>query len=205
MGETDNIHLFERTPMLVKILIGLAAAAAVFAIIVALQPAQFRIARSLTVLAPPAVVFPQVNALRSWEAWSPWATVDPQMKISFEGPPAGVGSAMVWSGNAQVGAGRSTVVESRPCELIRFRLDMTRPFAATSQAEFTFKPDGRATVVTWSMSGRRNFACKAIGLFMDCDKMCGDQFEKGLAKLKAVAESQVPTDRLTKTEVGGTR
>ena len=37
------------------------------------------------------------------------------------------------------------------------------------------------------MSGARNFMFKAVGLFMDCDKMVGDQFEQGLANLQAVS------------------
>jgi hypothetical protein len=29
---------------------------------------------------------------------------------------------------------------------------------------------------------------KAVGLFMNCDKMVGGQFEQGLAQMKAVVE-----------------
>jgi hypothetical protein len=29
-----------------------------------------------------------------------------------------------------------------------------------------------------------------MGLFMSMDKMCGDQFDKGLANLKSVVESE---------------
>jgi hypothetical protein len=39
------------------------------------------------------------------------------------------------------------------------------------------------------MSGRNNFIGKAFGLFVDCDKMVGGQFEKGLASMKAIVEA----------------
>ena len=52
----------------------------------------------------------------------------------------------------------------------------------------SFEPKGEATVVTWSMSGTNSFMGKAVGLFMNCDKMCGDMFEQGLANLSAVTE-----------------
>ena len=39
------------------------------------------------------------------------------------------------------------------------------------------------------MSGKKNFMFKAMGLFMDSDKMVGGDFEKGLADLKSVAEA----------------
>ena len=39
------------------------------------------------------------------------------------------------------------------------------------------------------MFGNNNFMAKAIHLFMNMDKMVGDQFEKGLAQMKSVAEA----------------
>jgi hypothetical protein len=41
------------------------------------------------------------------------------------------------------------------------------------------------------MSGRANFVAKAMGLFLNCEKMAGAQFEKGLANLKSVTEDRV--------------
>jgi uncharacterized protein YndB with AHSA1/START domain len=82
-----------------------------------------------------------------------------------------------------------TITESRPPELVRFRLEFMRPFTSTSTAEFTFTPEGESTVVTWSMSGENNLLAKALHLFMDMDTMIGGNFEKGLAQMKAVAEA----------------
>ncbi|HWA96849.1 MAG TPA: SRPBCC family protein, partial [Pirellulales bacterium] len=93
-----------------------------------------------------------------------------------------------WSGNMQVGAGKMTIVESKPNELIRIRLEFEKPMPGTNMAEFSFKADGGQTRVTWSNSGDKNFVCKAMGLFMDMDKMIGDMFDQGLANLKAIVE-----------------
>lgn len=81
-----------------------------------------------------------------------------------------------------------TITESRPSELVRFRLDFVKPFAGTNVAEFTFKPEGDQTQVTWTMTGTKNFVFKAVGLFMNCDRMVGGQFEQGLADLKSVVQ-----------------
>ena len=172
--------------MLKSILLGLAAIVVVFMIAAALQPADFRITRSATIAASPAVVFEQVNDFQKWNAWSPWAKLDPNAKNTFEGPPAGVGAAFAWSGNSEVGAGRMTITESQPNERIVMRLEFTKPFTATNTTEFTFKPEGSETAVTWSMSGHNNFIGKAMGLIMNCDKMVGGQFEQGFANLKAI-------------------
>ena len=160
----------------------------VFAVIVALQPADFRVARSTLVAAPPPAVFAQVNDFHKWNAWNPWGKIDPSMKQSYEGAPAGPGAVYTWTGNKEVGEGRMTITDSRPSDLIRVKLEFYKPFAATNTAEFSFVPEGNQTRVTWSMFGEKNFMAKAVHLFMSMDKMIGGQFEKGLADMKAAAE-----------------
>ncbi|MET0568545.1 MAG: SRPBCC family protein [Hyphomicrobiaceae bacterium] len=174
--------------MLKKILLGLIAIIAIFAGYVALQPSDFRITRSTTVAAPPAVVFDQVNDFHKWDAWSPWAKLDPNAKAIFEGAPAGEGAVLKWAGNNEIGEGTMTLTESRPGELVRINLEFVKPMPGTSTAEFTFRPQGDQTTVTWSMFGQNNFITRAICMVMNQDKMVGGYFEKGLASLKAVAE-----------------
>jgi hypothetical protein len=180
--------------MFLPIIIALAVIVVLFVVIVASRPSEFRVSRSLAVSAPAETVFDQVNTLRNWEAWNPWGKLDPNCKLTYEGPPSDVGSSYSWAGNAKVGAGRSTIVDSKPSELVRFRLEFFKPMKATNAAEFTFKPEGSKTTVTWTMTGKNNFIGKAFGLIVNCDKMCGDQFEKGLADMKTVAEAAVATE-----------
>jgi len=175
-----------------KLLIGLGVFAAlilVFVIVVAMQPSEFRVSRSAMMSAPAAAIFPHVNELRKWDAWSPWAKLDPNAKNAFEGPAAGQGAAMTWAGNNEVGEGRMTITESKPNELIRLRLDFYKPMAGTSEVEFTFSPEGAQTAVTWSMSGTNNFIGRAMCMVMNMDKMIGGQYEKGLASIKALVEA----------------
>ena len=175
--------------MLAKILVALAVVVAGLAVVIALQPSDFRVSRTATIAAAAPVVFAQVNDFRSWTAWSPWAKLDPAMKQTCEGAPAGTGAIYTWVGNREVGEGRMTIVESRPSDLIRVKLDFVKPLAGTSVAEFTFRPEGDRTAVTWTMTGEKNFVAKAIHLVLSMDRMIGDQFEKGLAAMKTVAEA----------------
>jgi uncharacterized protein YndB with AHSA1/START domain len=176
--------------MLKKILLVLAVVIAAFAVVVALRSPDFRIERSTVIAASPAVVFAQVNDLHKWQEFSPWAKLDPAARYTFEGPPAGQGAALDWAGNRDVGAGRMTIVESRPAELVRFRLEFREPFESVADTEFVFRSAAGGTSVTWSMSGKNNFLARAMCLFMNMDKMVGGDFEKGLANLKAIAEAQ---------------
>lgn len=186
-----------------KILIALALVVVVFLGYVAAQPPAFRITRSATIDAPPATVFAQVNDFHKWEAWSPWAKLDPNAKNSFEGPAAGTGAKFHWAGNKEVGEGGMEITESKPSDLIRIKLDFIKPFAATNTTEFTFVAEGDKTKINWTMSGENNFVGRIFCTFMNMDKMVGSDFEKGLASMKSIAEksaAEKPADEMPAAE-----
>jgi hypothetical protein len=156
--------------------------------VIAMQPAAFVIERFALVGAPADVVYGHVAELRAWEAWSPWAKMDPQMKSTYAGPAAGVGASTSWDG-PQAGTGRMTITATEPGETIDIRLEFLAPFEATNRARFTFVPAGEDTKVVWRMEGSNGFVGKALSLFMDMDEMVGSDFERGLASMKTVAEA----------------
>jgi len=176
--------------LLKKIFLGLILVVATLAAVIAMQPSDYRIERSATMSAPASAPFEQVNDFHNWEAWSPWLEADPEAQVTFEGPPSGPSAIYRWAGNDNVGSGSMTLLESRPNELIRIQLEFLKPFPNACTAQFTFKPEGDQTVVTWSMYGKNGLTGKAIHLFMNMDKMVGEQFDKGLTKMKAVVEAQ---------------
>jgi hypothetical protein len=157
--------------------------------------------------APPDKVFEQVNNLHKSPDWSPFIKLDPNIKYSYEGPESGEGAVYKWSGNDEVGEGSMTIVESKPNELVRMRLDFIRPMKDTSEAVFTFKPEGEKVNVTWAMNGTNSFVEKAFCMFMDLDKLIGDKFSEGLTSMKQIVEAppamkdegQEPKDEPSKT------
>jgi hypothetical protein len=172
-----------------KIAAALAVIVIGFVAFVATRPSEYRVARTVTMAVPASAAFAQVNDFHRWGAWNPWAKIDPAMKQTYEGAPAGPGAVYTWAGNTQVGAGRMTMTESRPNELVRINLEFLKPFAATSIAEFTFRPEGDRTAVTWSMVGQANFIAKIVHLFVDMETMIGGNFERGLADMKSIVEA----------------
>src|SRR6267378_200322 len=179
--------------MIIKIVIGLIVVIGIFLIVVALRSCDFRVERSATLSAPAMVLFEQVNDHHKFAVWNPFMKLDPDVKNTYSGPESGVGAVCSWDGNRDIGAGSCTIIESKPGELVRCRMDWKRPMEGTATVEFTFKPEGGKTVVTWAMYGKNTFTGKAMSLFMDCDKMCGPQFEKGLADLGTVAATSAST------------
>ncbi len=160
---------------------------------IAMRPASFRIQRSAHVSAPPNVVFSIINDLHHWGRWSPYDKRDPNMKKNFAGPTEGPGAIYTWNGNSQVGEGRLTIQESKPGELVRMKLEFSRPFNATNEVNFVLVPVEGGTRVSWIMDGKNNFMTKAMSLFMDMDKMVGTDFEQGLANLNTVVQAGTTT------------
>ena len=175
--------------MWLKILIAVVVLIALLVVIIAMRPSTFRVERVATIAAPAEVVFDKVNNLRGWGAWSPWERKDPDMRRTFGGPPEGVGSTYAWAGDKNVGEGRMTIERSDRPSLIRIKLEFFKPFAGTNTATFTFTPDAQGTKVNWVMDGRYNFISKGVSMVMDMDRMIGNDFEAGLAALKAQAEA----------------
>jgi len=152
------------------------------------RPNAFRIERSLAIAAAPERVFSLVDDLQQWRGWSPWENIDPALKRSYSGPAGGQGAVYAWEGNSKVGVGRMEITESVPHAKIVLKLDFFKPFEAHNTAEFTFKPGGEGTTVTWAMFGPSSFLSKLMGLVFNMDRMVGGQFEQGLANLRKLAE-----------------
>ncbi len=175
--------------MMQKVLVGLIATIGSFVALILLQPSDYQVTRTTTVAAPAQEVFAQIDDFHRWQAWSPWAERDPKVKTSFQGPSSGKGAVFAWSGNNEVGEGRMTLMESQPGALVKIRTDFVKPFVGTSYSDFTLKPDGDGTSLTWSMSGQNDFIGKAICLFVSMDKVLGGEMAKGLAGIKRIAEA----------------
>ena len=176
--------------MIKKILLGFVTVVVtlvvILLIVAATRPANFRVERSATLSAAPMALFEQVNDHRKFAVWNPFMKLDPNVKNTYSGPDSGVGAVCSWDGNRDIGAGSATIIESKPGELVRQRMDWKRPMEGTATVDFTFKPQGDKTIVTWAMYGKNGFMGKVVSVFIDCDKMCGPQFEKGLADLGKV-------------------
>src|SRR3989442_10113526 len=105
--------------MLTKVLIALAVVVVVFVVVVATRPSEYRVARTVTISAPAPAVLAQVNDFHKWDAWNPWAKMDPAMKQTYGGVPAGTGAVYTWTGHKEGGGGRPTPTESPPPEPIQ--------------------------------------------------------------------------------------
>jgi uncharacterized protein YndB with AHSA1/START domain len=174
--------------MLKKIVLAVAVLVAVLVVVIALQPAEFAVERSVAIEAPADVVFALVQSPRAHDQWSPFYHMDPKQVNTYHGPEAGPGAVCEWEGG-ESGKGRMTVTAVKPNQEVDIRLDFEKPMQATNRALFELEPADGGTHVTWRLEGQNGFVGKAFSLVVDMDEMVGGQFEKGLAALKTVAES----------------
>lgn len=149
----------------------------------------FTVERSATINAPASRVYARVIDFRQWAGWSPWDEMDPGMDKTFSGSDAGIGAKYGWSGNRKVGQGSMEIVDATEPSSIHIALDFVKPFKASNSTVFTLQSEGDATNVRWAMIGQKTFMTRVMGLFKSMDSMIGPDFEKGLSRLKSVAEA----------------
>jgi uncharacterized protein YndB with AHSA1/START domain len=158
------------------------------------QPSSYHVERSTVIAAPPARIMPFLVDFHHFKDWSPWEKLDPKMTTSFSGALSGPGAVYEWQGNSKAGAGRMEILSATPTEVVE-KLDFLKPFKSSNTVTYTLDPESPAstnpaTRVTWAMSGPAQFATRVMIVFSPMDKMIGPDFDRGLASLKAAAETQ---------------
>ncbi|MBL0938339.1 MAG: SRPBCC family protein [Gemmatimonadaceae bacterium] len=174
--------------MIKKILLGLCLVVLAVLVYATFQPDSFALERRTTINASPDSVFAHINDFHRWDEWSPWAKLDPNMKVTHGGPPAGSGAVYGWTGNSDVGEGRMTITESVPPSKVVIALDFIAPMEANNITTFTLTPNGAGTDVVWRMEGPMNYLSKLMCVFISMERLIGPDFEKGLAQLKTAVE-----------------
>jgi uncharacterized protein YndB with AHSA1/START domain len=166
----------------------IAAGVAVVLVLAAMKPDTFRVRRSVAINAPPEKIFPLINDFKAWSAWSPYEHKDPAMKRTYSSATSGKGATYAWAGDSNVGAGNMEITEASAPTRLALNLNMTSPIEAHNVVDFSLAPGGSSTTVTWSMRGEVPYCAKIIHVFLDVDRMVGQDFEAGLNSLKAAAE-----------------
>jgi effector-binding domain-containing protein len=176
-----------RTAALVLVIALVALVAIAF-----LLPREVHVEREIHIDAPAATVHTLLNGYRRFHEWSPWADLDPNAKYVITGPDQGIGAKYAWSGDPKtIGSGSEVIVESRPHDLVRSTLDLGGKACTVT---FRVTPEADGSRVAWRLDFDlgANPAARYFGLFTD--SLMGKDFEKGLARLKALAEKQPKAD-----------
>ena len=156
-----------------------------------LLPSSAKVERSIVINASPAAVFPHLNGMRAFHAWSPWSAIDPETQYQFDGPESGIGSRMTWhSGDARVGQGSQEITESKP--YTRVKTQLVFGDQGDGNATFLLEPEGNSTRVRWQFD--TEFGWDLLGRYVGLmlDGMVGTSYDKGLKDLKQRIEQTPP-------------
>jgi uncharacterized protein YndB with AHSA1/START domain len=153
-----------------------------------LLPNEVTVQRQTVINAPPEKVFALVGGYKRFNEWSPWAELDPKTEYKFEGPESGIGAKMTWASNdPNVGSGSQTITEHVPN--IRVAVDLDFGAMGKSQSYWDLKPEGAGTSAIWGFKMKLDgMMDRWFGLLME--RFIGPDYDKGLAKLKALAEKE---------------
>lgn len=147
----------------------------------------YEVVRSSNIKAPQERIHALINDFHEWMPWSPWEDIDPSMRRTFSGPDAGVGAHYAWQGNKKAGAGSMEIAESEP-NRIAINLSFIKPFKSNNKIIFELEPAAGGTEVRWRMLGTQTGPMALYVKLFSMDKFVGKDFEKGLGKMKALAE-----------------
>ncbi len=159
----------------------------IIGIAVAVLPSKAHVERSVMIEAPAKLVYAQLNDMKKFNDWSPWADIDPDAVYTYEGEASGVGSKMLWeSEHKDVGVGSQWIVEAEPNVSVKTEM-LFGEFEDTSFAEFTLEEMEGGTKVTWSFDSELKPPFNLIVPMMD--GQLGPYYEKGLENLKSLVEA----------------
>ncbi len=185
--------------MFTKVLYTIVIAIVIFVITGLFLPRTVHVERSIEIERPASTLFTLLNSFSAFSTWSPWSERDPTIDYQYSGPASGTGARMDWSGDPRLsGSGWQEIIESKPPSLVRMQLDFEQQGLANSY--FQIDPVASGTMVTWGfdtdlVAGQGFFGsllARYFGLFFD--RWIGSDYEKGLVRFKAFAESLPATD-----------
>ena len=166
------------------LVVGLLALAALMVAVASLLPREVTLTRNVLIAAPPEAVFPYLNALEKAARWSPWTG---GAKPAFAGPREGVGNRMTWSA-PDGSSGSEEIITSVPQERVETALEVADLGVATSWQ--VLRREGTGTRVTWGLMA--DTGTWPLGRYRGLliGRQLGDEFDAGLARLKALVEAR---------------
>ncbi|HLO58339.1 MAG TPA: SRPBCC family protein [Bacteroidales bacterium] len=136
-------------------------------------------------------VFDYIKYLKNQPNYSKWAKMDPQMKLTFTGTDGEPGFVYRWeSTNKNVGQGEQTISKIERGKRIDYDLHFMKPFDSRALVYLSTEPASENTTrVEWGMSSHMKYPFNIMLVFMNMEKMIGNDFSAGLGNLKSILES----------------
>jgi uncharacterized protein YndB with AHSA1/START domain len=176
--------------ILITILVAVFALLALLLIIALFTKKAYGAEREITINKPRQDVFAYIKMLKNQDNFSKWASMDLTMKKAYKGTDGTVGFVSSWeSENKKVGKGEQEITKIAEGERVDYRLHFIEPFEGLANAYMTTTSVAEnQTRVKWGFDSSMKYPMNIMLLFMNMEKMVGDDFATGLNNLKANLE-----------------
>ncbi|MEI7898405.1 MAG: SRPBCC family protein [bacterium] len=174
---------------IIKIFYWLLGIVALLVIVSFFLPKTYKVERNIFIKSSPEVIFSLTGNFAQWHLWVPWTKeVDSTAVFEMTGEAGRIGTSWKWEGKI-LGNGEMISTELIPGQLVGYDLAFNKG-QYRSKGKVTIELQGDSCKVAWIDEGDLGYnpVSRYMGLFMG--KMMGPDFEKGLAKLKTVAETR---------------
>jgi hypothetical protein len=180
--------------------IGLISLIIIVLVVALFVPKDMVYEKSIRINAPIETVWENTNSLADLDKWNPWNEKDPEMKKGASGVDGTVGAEQSWdSDKKDVGKGKQIITNIEAPTLFETKLVFYTPYESEADAYVKLVDKGAQTNVTWGFKSVMPYPFNIGSLFMNMEEMMGDDWNKGLNKLKEISEMD-QSDSLTPQE-----
>ena len=176
--------------ILLLIILALIIIVVLFLIIGFFTKKDYSVGREIIVNKPKAIIFAYLKLLKNQNKFSVWGSMDPNMRTEYTGIDGTEGFVSAWdSENKNVGKGEQEIQKIVEGERLDYEIRFIRPFKSTNWAfMITTRINDNQTLVHWEFNAKMKYPMNLMLLFMNIEKLIGNDLSKGLENLKGILE-----------------
>jgi hypothetical protein len=177
--------------MIIKILVVFVAVVSVAAVVAMFTKNRYTLKRDVIVKKPKDEVFLFIKKNRNQTLYSRWLSFDPNTRIELSGAEDGQAGAILSfaSKDKRTGKGEWEIKQIVEGERVDFELRFLEPFKFTANGYFTTEAvSPEETKVSWVYNSGMDWPMNFMLLFLDMDKLVGNDIHASLSMLKATLE-----------------
>lgn len=179
--------------MVFKIIVVIVAIISVALVVAMFSKNKYTLSREMTIRKSRQEVYDYLILLRHQQSFSKWLSLDPNTVIGYKGAADGTPGAILTfdSKDEKAGRGEWEMKGLKPAERIDFELRFLAPYVFTANGYFALSDTGTPgeTKVLWVYNSGMNWPKNLMLLFIDMDKIIGNDIAESLANLKRKLEA----------------
>lgn len=178
--------------IILKIVVVMVAIVSVAAVVALFTKNKYTLTREVVINRAKPDVFNFIKLNKNQKLYSKWLSLDPETKIELRGTEDGTpGSILAFdSKDKKAGKGEWETTKVQEYERVEFELRFLEPFAFVANGYFaTEELSADHTRITWVYNSGMDWPMNFMLLFLDMDKLVGNDIQSSLVTLKAKLEN----------------